>query len=83
MPLLASQIPQSTASRRVFIQVWRNPNWQNRTSAITSQGYHVILSAPWYLNKISYGEDWLVYFTTDPHNFTGATCEETLRQRDR
>ena len=30
-----------------------------------------VLSAPFYLNYISYGDDWKKYYETEPSNFTG------------
>ena len=30
-----------------------------------------MLSAPFYLNYISYGEDWPKYYSVEPSNFTG------------
>ena len=31
----------------------------------------VLLSAPWYLNYISYGIDWHKYYKIDPQDFGG------------
>ena len=38
---------------------------------VTRSGYQTILSTPWYLNRISYGQDWTGLYRADPHNFTG------------
>merc|ERR1712072_662221 len=38
---------------------------------VTSGGFHTVLSAPFYLNYISYGDDWKKYYMTEPSNFTG------------
>lgn len=39
--------------------------------AITAAGFPVILSAPWYLDRISYGQDWRVYYAVEPLDFSG------------
>lgn len=36
---------------------------------VIRHGYKAILSAPWYLNYISYGRDWSKYYEQDPHTF--------------
>lgn len=38
---------------------------------ITSAGYKTLLSSPWYLNRISYGQDWPGYYKADPQDFKG------------
>lgn len=33
---------------------------------VTQKGYRGITSACWYLNEITYGEDWHKYYQCDP-----------------
>jgi len=55
------------------VNIWRghNDEWKAEALSVTKKGYHVILSSPWYLNYISYGEDWPSYYKVDPQSFTG------------
>ena len=38
----------------------------------------VLLSAPWYLNYISYGIDWHKYYKIDPQHFGGNNKQRNL-----
>ena len=38
----------------------------------------VLLSAPWYLNYISYGIDWPNYYKIDPQDFNGSNAQQRL-----
>lgn len=38
---------------------------------VTRTGYHALLSAPWYLNRISYGQDWIEAYKVEPLDFEG------------
>ena len=44
----------------------------------TDDGMRVLLSAPWYLNYISYGIDWHKYYKIDPQNFGGNNKQRNL-----
>ena len=46
-------------------------NWRLYMQRVTQAGYDSYLLAPWYLNYISYGEDWRDYYAVEPFNFTG------------
>ncbi len=39
---------------------------------VTSRQQPAILSAPWYLNYIDYGSDWVEMYKVEPLNFTSA-----------
>jgi len=58
------------------VEVWKDENWQDEMAAVTKAGYHTVLSAPFYLNYISYGADWKKYYTIEPANFTGGATAE-------
>ncbi len=58
------------------IDVWKGGNWQDEMAAVTKAGFHSVLSAPFYLNYISYGEDWPKYYSVEPSNFTGGAAAD-------
>ena len=59
-----------------MIDVWKGGNWQEEMTNVTGAGYHTVLSAPFYLNYISYGADWPKYYLVEPSNFTGGATAE-------
>nr|XP_022328431.1 beta-hexosaminidase subunit alpha-like [Crassostrea virginica] len=64
------------AKSDTIVEVWRGNStipWQHYMSEISQQGYQTILSSCWYLNYISYGQDWRKYYECEPYNFTGST----------
>jgi hexosaminidase len=58
------------------IDVWKGGNWQQEMASVAQAGFHSVLSAPFYLNYISYGEDWPKYYTIEPSNFTGGAAAD-------
>ena len=38
---------------------------------VTSAGFRALLSAPWYLNHITYGPDWKKIYVVEPLAFEG------------
>jgi len=59
------------------IEVWKDP-WQSELLNVTSAGLKAILSTPWYLNYISYGQDWVSYYQVEPFSFNGTQEQNDL-----
>ena len=63
------------------IEVWKagpsGYDWQGEMARVSGAGYRTVLSAPFYLNLISYGADWVKYYTVEPANFTGGGTAES------
>jgi hexosaminidase len=63
-------------SSDTLITVWKNIDnnqdydWEFYMNSVAEKGYQILLSAPWYLNVISYGEDYREYYEVEPTNFT-------------
>ncbi|KAJ8344479.1 hypothetical protein SKAU_G00318080 [Synaphobranchus kaupii] len=68
-------IPNNTV-----LLVWRGtpPKYHWEMSQMTKAGYRVLLTAPWYLNHISYGQDWRDAYNVRPLNFTGTDEQKKL-----
>ncbi len=47
-----------------------------RIAQVTARQQPAILSAPWYLNYIDYGSDWVEMYKVEPLNFTTSTEED-------
>lgn len=63
-----AQVPSDT-----IVEVWKdyaNKTWKESMNLMSEYGNPLILSACWYLNYISYGQDWEKYYTCEPHSFT-------------
>lgn len=60
------------------VQVWKIEDYKWEQSLITKAGFPVILSAPWYLDLISYGQDWKNYYEVEPQDFPGSDKERKL-----
>jgi len=53
------------------VEVWIDNHPDVDLAKVTAAGYRALLAAPWYLDYISYGEDWPKYYTYEPDNFNG------------
>uniref|UniRef100_A0A672RHB2 Beta-hexosaminidase subunit beta n=1 Tax=Sinocyclocheilus grahami TaxID=75366 RepID=A0A672RHB2_SINGR len=61
------------------IHVWKErPQYQDEMAKVTAAGFNALLSTPWYLNRISYGQDWVNIYKADPQNFTGTDAQKKL-----
>ncbi|CAL8126406.1 unnamed protein product [Orchesella dallaii] len=66
----------------VVIQAWKNwgTPWGEQFKIILAKGYRTILSSPWYLDVIEYGETWRKYYKIDPiKSVPSLTDEEKSR----
>ncbi|KAI2664610.1 Beta-hexosaminidase subunit beta [Labeo rohita] len=60
------------------IHVWIERQYQEEMAQVTAAGFSALLSSPWYLNRISYGQDWVNIYKADPQNFTGTDAQKKL-----
>ncbi|XP_060057039.1 beta-hexosaminidase subunit beta-like isoform X2 [Erinaceus europaeus] len=81
--IIASQRKKSIVWQEVFdnedkiqpstiVQVWKDKDYPEEQARVTAAGHPVLLSAPWYLDYITYGEDWRTYYKVDPLRFSGS-----------
>ncbi|XP_012372877.1 beta-hexosaminidase subunit beta, partial [Octodon degus] len=61
-----------------IIQVWKIEKYAFELSQVTASGFPAILSAPWYLDIISYGQDWRKYYLVEPLDFQGSDKQKKL-----
>ena len=62
-------------NKDTMVEVWKNwLDYQAEVANVTEQGYKTIIAAPWYLDQISRGQDWIKYYSYEPLNFTGKFC---------
>uniref|UniRef100_A0AAR2LID2 Beta-hexosaminidase subunit alpha n=1 Tax=Pygocentrus nattereri TaxID=42514 RepID=A0AAR2LID2_PYGNA len=69
------RIPMDTV-----LEIWKGvpADYRAELGRITLAGYRVLLSAPWYINHISYGQDWRNAYTVQPQNFSGTEQQKKL-----
>lgn len=63
-----------------MLHIWKGvpASYKAELSRITKAGKRVLLAAPWYINHISYGQDWRNYYTVQPQNFSGTEEQKKL-----
>ncbi|TRY59574.1 hypothetical protein DNTS_012254 [Danionella cerebrum] len=60
------------------VEVWIGNKMEEELQNVTGAGFTTILSAPWYLDWISYGQDWQRYYKVEPLNFPGTDTQKKL-----
>ncbi|NXS07436.1 HEXB hexosaminidase, partial [Neodrepanis coruscans] len=60
------------------VQVWMENNYARELSSVTGAGFTAVLAAPWYLDYISYGQDWKKYYRVEPLDFPGSEEQKKL-----
>ncbi|XP_012726831.2 beta-hexosaminidase subunit beta isoform X2 [Fundulus heteroclitus] len=60
------------------VHVWISSSANSEMSNVTASGYTTILSAPWYLDYISTGQDWQKYYKVEPLSFNGTEKQKNL-----
>ncbi|KAM9330971.1 LOW QUALITY PROTEIN: beta-hexosaminidase subunit beta [Gastrophryne carolinensis] len=60
------------------VEVWKEKNYQEEMAEVTAAKFQALLAAPWYLNRISYGQDWIQIYRVEPTNFTGTQEQKEL-----
>eukprot|EP00053_Salpingoeca_punica_P022505 m.214626 g.214626 ORF g.214626 m.214626 type:complete len:531 (-) comp35968_c0_seq1:184-1776(-) len=60
------------------IDVWKggSTDFNVTMAAATKAGMYTVLSAPFYLDHISTGEDWINYYLVEPLNFEGDPAQK-------
>lgn len=66
-----------TVKSDTVVNVWKS-GWQAEMAKVTAKNLNVVLSSPWYLNYISYGNDWPKYYSVEPTNFEGSAAAKKL-----
>ncbi|KAM4634631.1 beta-hexosaminidase subunit beta isoform 2-T2 [Polymixia lowei] len=60
------------------VHVWMGNRLEEEMQNVTAAGYTTILSSPWYLDYISYGQDWQRYYQYEPLKFKGTDAQKKL-----
>lgn len=60
------------------VEVWMGNKMEEELQNVTRAGFTTILSAPWYLDYISYGQDWQHYYKVEPLSFPGQFLQSTI-----
>ncbi|XP_074851533.1 beta-hexosaminidase subunit beta [Carettochelys insculpta] len=61
-----------------IVEVWIRNLYTEELQNVTRAGFTTILAAPWYLDYISYGQDWKRYYSVEPLKFSGSEKQKKL-----
>ncbi|XP_069078357.1 beta-hexosaminidase subunit alpha [Pleurodeles waltl] len=68
-------------SNDTVVHVWKgsgDKKYLEELAAVTKAGYRALLSSPWYLNVIYYGQDWRDVYQVEPLQFNGTAKQKEL-----
>ncbi|CAD7681783.1 unnamed protein product [Nyctereutes procyonoides] len=68
--------------QEVFDDVWKDQMYGEEQGEITATGFPVVLSAPWYVDLINYGQGWRNSYNVDPLNFDGPLVQRLWSHGD-
>nr|XP_033785175.1 LOW QUALITY PROTEIN: beta-hexosaminidase subunit beta [Geotrypetes seraphini] len=61
-----------------IVEVWKEANLNEEIYNVTAAGFTTIVAAPWYLDLISYAQDWQKYYKAELLNFNGTEEQKKL-----
>ncbi|XP_021569525.1 beta-hexosaminidase subunit beta [Carlito syrichta] len=61
-----------------IVEVWKGNGHFEELRQVTASGFPAILAAPWYLDGITYGQDWKDYYQVEPLSFSGPEEQKKL-----
>ncbi len=68
----------SVIANDTVVHVWLRGNHPTGLPQVTGSGHWAVLSANWYLNRISFGKDWPKFYLNDPTDFKGTAEQKKL-----
>uniref|UniRef100_A0A673ZRY8 Beta-hexosaminidase n=1 Tax=Salmo trutta TaxID=8032 RepID=A0A673ZRY8_SALTR len=76
--LKVKQMISNSLKSNTVVHVWMGNKFEEELQKVTGAGFTTILSAPWYLDYISYGQDWQRYYKVEPLSFNGTDAQKKL-----
>ncbi len=61
--------PISLNKNTSVVEIWKEYEWKKSLAKVTNLGYRAVVSGPYQLNKISYGSNWVDYYSQDPTDY--------------
>ncbi|XP_064461099.1 beta-hexosaminidase subunit beta-like [Ornithodoros turicata] len=72
----------ANVDQNTLVTVWKSTvypeSWYGSARLVTDKGYRIIVAACWYLDLISYGEDWKTYYECNPAGFARSEKSKDL-----